>query len=85
MCRPTHHDFTDAAGRSSCGVVWGMLWLHYPWQDKMHHKPIAMLKLPPITLAAMIWVCQWTSSLVVVHFNNQAVVAIVNAGYSKDN
>ena len=81
---PTHHVFTDAAGKFSCGAVWDRLWLHNGWQIDLQLKAIATLKLLPITLAAMVWGRQWSGSLVVVHCDNQAVVTIVNSGYSKD-
>ena len=42
------------------------------------------MELLPIILAVMVWGRRWSGSLVVVHCDNQAVVTIVNSGYSKD-
>lgn len=81
---PTHHVFTDAAGKFGCGAVWDRLWLHHGWQSNLQLRAIATLELLPIILAAMVWGRRWSGSLVVVHCDNQAVVTIVNSGYSKD-
>ena len=42
------------------------------------------MELVLIALACMVWGQEWKGSRVIVHCDNQAVVHIVNSGYSKD-
>ena len=46
-------------------------------------KPIATQELLPILLACTILGPLWVGGLVVLHCDNQAVVSVVNSGYSK--
>ena len=82
--RASHHVFTDASGSTGCGATWGCRWLQYQWQGDFREKPIATQELLPILLAGMVWGCWWVGGTVTVHCDNQAVVSVVNSGYSKD-
>ena len=80
----SHHVSTNASGSTGCGAIWGRHWLQYQWQSGFWEKSIAIQELLPILLACMIWGCWLAGGTVTVHYDNQAVVSVVNSGYSRD-
>ena len=79
-----HYLWTDAAGGSGCGAVCVSQWFQHLWHNAPPEKPIAVVELVPIAMACMVWGPLCRGSQVVAHFNNQTIVYVVNAGYSKD-
>lgn len=76
--------FTDAAGAQGCGAWAGEWWFQYFWPPSFGAHSIAVKELLPIVMACVVWGKAWHRKAVLVHCDNQAVVDIVNAGYSKD-
>ena len=80
----TLHLWTDAAGGSGCGAVCDGQWFQHLWHSAPPGKAIAVLELVPIAMACMVWGPLWRGSQVVVHCDNQAIVCVVNSGYSRE-
>ena len=75
---------TDASGSWGCGAVWGSSWLQYKWGDAYRSEAITQKELVPIVLAAAVWGSLWQDCVIQVMCDNQAVVAVVNSGYSRE-
>lgn len=76
--------YTDASGSFGCGAWWGVEWLQLQWPAGMEDWSIAHKELLPIVLACMVWGPQWTRLRIKVYCDNEAVVEVVAAGYSKE-
>ena len=76
--------FTDASGSFGCGAWWGTEWLQLKWPEGLEEWSIARKELLPIVVACMVWGRQWMRSTVTVYCDNEAVVEMVRAGYSKE-
>ena len=81
---PDHHLFTDASGGLGCGAWAGRHWFQYFWPEEIADRSIAVKELLPIVLACIVWGDTWSHQSVLAHCDNQSVVAVVNAGYSRD-
>lgn len=81
---PDIHLYSDASGSFGCGAWWNRVWLQASWSGHMLEWSIAQKELLPIVLAAMVWGREWSGQSVPAHCNNEAVVVVVNLGYSKD-
>lgn len=86
----SHECWTDASGRFGCGALWGMQWLQMEWPTSyvercrsLREASITLKELLPVVLACAVWGKQWADSMVLLHCDNEGVVAVVNAGYSK--
>lgn len=79
-----HHLFTDASGTLGCGAWSGQSWFQYLWPEEFTERSIAAKELLPIVLACIVWGGTWQQQSVLAHCDNQAVVDVVNSGYSKD-
>ena len=84
MATPDHEVFTDASGSYGCGAVWARQWLQLEWPPCFRGAPIAPKELVPIVMACILWGRHWQGKVVHVHSDNEAVVAVVNSGYSRD-
>ena len=82
---PSVHIYTDAAGSIGCGgfQVNGS-WFKLGWPVAQPQRSIAALELTPVVISAMLWGGTWRSKLVCFHSDNEAVVRILNKGYSSD-
>ena len=78
------HLYTDASGSCGCGAWWGVEWMQLQWPAGTEEWSIAYKELLPIVLACMVWGHRWTKHRIVVHCDNEAVVEVVAAGYSKE-
>ena len=78
--------FTDASGEVGCGALWGSHWLQLKWADMATWKdiPITQKEVLPAVLACAVWGHQWRAKRVLLHCDNEAAVAVLNAGYSHD-
>lgn len=81
---PNHHLYTDASGSLGCGAWSGHNWFQYLWLEAFTERPIATKELLPIVLACIVWRVGWRNQCVLAHCDNQAVVDVINSGYSKD-
>ena len=77
--------YTDASGGWGCGAWYGNQWLQLAWPKcKVEEWLIAVKEIIPIVLAGFLWGERWRGKLVLAHYDNLAVVQVVNAGYCKD-
>ena len=78
--------YTDAAGEVGCGAWWGAHWLQLKWATAAAWKgiPITQKEVLPAVLACTVWGHQWKSKRVQLYCDNEAAVAVLNAGYSRD-
>ncbi len=81
---PHHHFHSDASGNWGAGAVWLPHWFQFQWNAAFQQEGITQKELLPVVLACMVWGPMWSNSVVLVSCDNQAVVAILNSGYSKD-
>ena len=54
------------------------------WPAGMEEWSIAHKELLPIVLACMVWGHRWTKHRIMIHCDDEAVVEVVAAGYSKE-
>ena len=81
---PDHEIYTDALGSFGSSTLWGHHWFQLMWPLSYTEVPIAPKELVPIMVACFVWGCSWQGHVVHVHSDNEAVVTVVNSGYSKD-
>ena len=79
---PDVDQYTDAAGGLGCGWS-GRWWFQYFWPERFGAHSIAVKELL-IVMACVVWGQAWRCKSVLAHCDNQAVVEVINAGYSKD-
>ena len=73
----------DASGNYGCGAVWEDQWLQHQWGPSYQEESITPKELVPIVMACAVWGQLWKGKVVHFHCDNQAVVQVVNSGYSK--
>ena len=76
--------YTDASGSFGCGAYWGSHWLQLRWPEGLEEWSIARKELIPIVAASMVWGQRWRQQRVRVHCDNEAVVEVIKAGYSRE-
>lgn len=81
---PDHVICTDASGSWGCGAVWGTCWLQYKWGEPYQQEAITQKELLPIVFAAAVWGHLWQDCTTKILCDNQAVVAVINSGYSRE-
>ena len=86
LANPNHEFFADASGGFGCGAIWDSHWLQYEteWPPSFKTVAIAPKELVPIVMSCVVWGRAWKGQSVHVHSDNEAVVSVVNSGYSKD-
>ena len=84
LATPDHEVFTDAFGSYGCGAVWASRWLQLEWPPCFRDAPIAPKELVPVVMACILWGRFWRGKVVHMFSDNEAVVAVVNSGYSRD-
>lgn len=80
-----------ASGGWGCGALWGSRWFQLEWAVSLRDNlastasedSIALREMVPVAVAAAVWGPQWQGKVILFHSDNQAVVAIVNRTYSK--
>ena len=75
---------TDASGSWGCGGFSSNQWFSLKWSANAVSLHITVKELLPITIAAGLWGPQWRGQSVQVWCDNEAVVAIINQGTSRD-
>ncbi len=81
---PTRFVTSDASGSWGCGSFYNQLWFQLKWPTSMGPCHIAVKEMIPIVIAAAIWGQDWQDQSVHFRSDNAAVVALVNAGTSRD-
>ena len=84
LMHPDHNIYTDTSGSVGCGAVWAQQWFQFEWPQEYAIVPKAPKEFLPIMMACVVWGHAWQGRVVHVHTDNEAVVAVVNSGYSKD-
>ena len=64
--------------------MWARAWFQLQWPKVFQHQLIAVKELLPIVMACILWGKKWRNTSMLAHYDNQAVVEVVNSGYSKD-
>ena len=84
--KPSRCDPRDrnASGWFGCGAWTGEMWLQLQWPEGISPWLIAAKELVPIVITSIIWGDQWSNKSVLFHCDNQAVVEVINLGFSKD-
>ncbi len=75
---------SDSSGSCGFGAVCGNAWFYGGWPFDLSPTSITVLELLPIVVAAHLWGFQWVRLQVEFLCDNQAVVAILNSGSSRD-
>ena len=70
------------SGKWGCGAF--SEWFQLRWPAELQDCHITVKELVPIVLAAGIWGKQWSGKNIMAYCDNEAVVAIVNKGDSRD-
>ena len=81
---PHHEFYSDASGSFGCGAIWGDRWLQLKWPPSFATVAIAPKELIPVVMVCAIWGRAWKGQVIQVHCDNQAVVSVLNSGYSRD-
>ena len=78
---------SDASGRWGCGAYLeeGDRFIQYRWQEDIVESNITVKELLPIVMACALWGRGWAGYTVLAQCDNEAVVADINGGYSKEN
>lgn len=71
-------------GGGGGGAFWGSQWLQLQWPQAIQLHQIAIKELIPIALACALWGINWKGTRVRANGDNEAVVAVLNSGYSRD-
>jgi hypothetical protein len=81
---PAFHIFTDASGSCGFGAVMGSSWFYGRWQDGWWSRQnVMLLELYPIWASLHVWKLRLEASCVMVHTDNEALVAVLNSRRSK--
>ena len=75
---------TDASGTWGCGGWTETSWFQLKWDGHSIQLHITIKELIPIMIAVMIWGSKWQGCTVLVHCDNEAVVAILSSRYCKE-
>lgn len=75
---------SDAAASLGFGALWRDAWFAGSWPQPVPATNITALELFPIVVAAHVWGCQWARLQVQFLCDNDAVVAVINSGTSRD-
>ena len=75
---------SDASGTWGCGAFANSQWFQVEWSNDFKAFPIHVKELIPIVIGAIIWGHDWSGEIVRFICDNQAVVEVVNRGYSRD-
>ena len=72
---PNLHTASDASGSWGCGAWHLSHWLQFQWDAHSASLPIMVKELLAVVLACAAWGPTWRSHCVMVHCDNQAIVA----------
>jgi len=77
--------YTDASGSVGWGAYYGLQgrWIHGQWADDTLNKSIEYKELYAILAACATWGHNWARRRILVHCDNEAIVACLASGTSK--
>ena len=75
---------SDASGCLGYGVFFNGHWFNGLWSPVQVSRHITHNELYPILLASLVWGHLWSSCRVLFLCDNEAVVAVINSGTSRD-
>ena len=81
---PDHQIWSDASGSWGAGAIWLTHWFQLQWPATLQAEQIAIKELIPITLSCALWGSHWKGMTIQAHCDNDAVVAIINSGYTRE-
>ena len=81
---PHNEIWSDASGSWGAGAFWGSEWFQLRWAPPLLELQIAIKELIPILLACAVWGSHWHGTTVRANCDNEAVVTVINSGYSKE-
>ena len=82
--QPDVEVWSDASGSWGCGATSQNCWLQHQWLPKSNSLSIAVKEMIPVVLAAALWGQTWKGKIVCFNSDNQAVVDVLKAKYSRD-
>ena len=65
-----------------CFKFWSSDWIQLQWSHAIQQEQIAIKELAPIAIAWALWGRQWKGTMARVNCDNEAVVTVINSGYS---
>ena len=74
---------SDASGSWGCGAWCDTQWFQREWDPVLLDLPIVVKELLPIVLACAVWGPQWGARCMVIHCDNQAVMASLRSRTSR--
>ena len=74
----------DASGSIGCAAWWFEGWLHYEWPPEVAAASITPSETLPVVSACAVWDQLWRNKQIWVYCDNEAAVANLNSGRSKD-
>ena len=75
---------SDASGHWGCGAFCERKWFQLQCDPTLSQKSIAAKELIPIVVACAVWGLTWEGQVVRCRSDNQAVVAVIQTRYSRD-
>ena len=81
---PDHQIWSDTSGSWGAGAIWLTHWLQIQWPATLQSEQIAIKELIPIVLSCTIWGKHWKAMTIQANCDNDAVVSIINSGYSRE-
>ena len=81
---PDGEMWSDASGSWGAGAFWNDHWFQMQWPMALQQEQIAIKELIPITLACALWGHHWKGLTIQVNCDNDAVVTVINSGYSRE-
>ena len=74
----------DASGSIGCAAWWSEGWLHYEWPPEVAAASITPKETLPVVFACAVWGQLWRNKRIRVYCDNEAAVANLNSGRSKE-
>ena len=84
LATPHHEMWSDASGSWGAGAFWESDWFQIQWPPQLLNQQIAIKELIPIVLATTLWGRHWHGTTVRANCDNEAVVAVIKSGYSRE-
>ena len=84
IASPDHEIWSDASGSWGAGAFWKSEWFQLQWAPSLLDEQIAIKELIPIVIATTLWGSQWHGTTVRANCDNEAVVAVIKSGYSRE-
>ena len=86
ILRPSEHSLSTDSCLFACGAVFEKQWFSFRFPEAMqkHSGDIALKELAALVLAVMTWSSALSGKRILVHCDNQAVVAVTKSGTCKN-